>query len=146
MLRRINYPVVRFRDEMDRLFGNVFEGSPADRSWGVGGRRPFPALNLWEKGDTLYAEAEAPGLEMDDLEVFVQDNELTVKGERKDAEGEEVTYHHRERGIGKFVRMVRLPVEIDAEKVAATLRNGVLTITLPKVQAVLPKKIAVEAT
>ena len=142
MLRRINFPVVRFRGDMDRLFDNFFEDFPAARPFG---RRTFPAINVWEEGDRLYAEVEVPGLSMEDLEVFVQGDELSVKGERKDVEAEGVTYHRRERGVGKFGRVLHLPVEIDADKVAATLRHGVLTITLPKAQAVLPRKIEVKS-
>ena len=142
MLRRLNFPVVRFRGDMDRLFDNFLEDFPAARPFG---RRTFPAINVWEEGDKLYAEAEVPGLSMDDLEVFVQGDELSVKGERKEVEAEGVTYHRRERGVGKFSRVLHLPVEIDADKVAATLRHGVLTITLPKAQAVLPGKIEVKS-
>ena len=62
-----------------------------------------------------------------------------------DVEAEGVTFHRRERGVGKFSRVLHLPVEIDADKVKATLWHGVLTITLPKAQAVLPRKIEVQS-
>ena len=144
MLRRINYPVVRFRNEMDRLMDNFLENAPSEFPFGVWGRRTFPALNVWEEGDKLLAEAEVPGLKMDDLEVTVQGDELTIKGERQAGEEEDVTYHRRERGLGRFSRVIRLPVEVNADKVQATLREGVLTITLPKAEAVLPRKIEVK--
>ena len=145
MLRRISFPVVRFRSDMDRLFDNVFDGFQADRIFGGCGRRTFPAINVWEEGNNLYAEAEVPGLSMDDLEVFVQGDELSIKGQRKDAATEDQTYHRRERGVGNFSRVLHLPVGIDADKVKAVLRHGVLTITLPKTQAVLPRKIEVKS-
>ena len=144
MLRRINYPVVRFRDGIDRLMDNFLENAPSEFPFGVWGHRTFPALNVWEEGDKLLAEAEVPGLKMDDLEVTVQGDELTIKGERQADEEEDVTYHRRERGLGRFSRVIRLPVEVNADKVQATLRDGVLTITLPKAEAVLPRKIEVK--
>ena len=145
MLRRISFPMVRFRGDMDRLFGNFFENVQSGRSFGDCTGRAFPALNVWEEGDNLYAEVEVPGLSMDDLEVFVQGEELSIKGERKDVETEGVTFHRHERGVGRFSRVVHLPVEVDADKVAATLRHGVLTITMPKAQGVLPRKIEVKS-
>ena len=141
MLRRINFPVVRFRSDVDRWFDNFFEDAPVSRAFG---RRTFPAINVWEEGDSLYAEAEVPGLSMDDLEVFVQGDELSIKGTRKDLEAEGTTYHRRERGVGSFSRVLHLPVDIDADQVKAALRHGVLSITLPKAQAVLPRKIEVK--
>ncbi len=145
VLCRMNgtYPVRSLRQEMDRVFNDVFEGVASGFTPAVFGRRVFPAFNLWEDDLTLFAEAEVPGLRMDDLEVFVNGDELTVKGERKPGEEEGVTYHRRERGVGTFSRGLRLPVEVDAEKVEASLRDGVLTIRLPKAQAVIPRKITV---
>lgn len=135
------YPVLRLRDEMDRLFEDFFENVP---SVGPFGRRAFPAFNIWEEDAKLYLEAELPGLKLDDIELYMDGNELTVKGQRQDAGDEGVSFHRRERGVGPFSRVVRLPVEVDAEKVEATLRDGVLTITLPKAQAALPRRIEVK--
>jgi len=135
------HPVMRLRNEMDQLFNGLLE----DRPNAVFGRRVFPAFNVWEDDSRFFAEAEIPGLTMDDVEVVVMGNELTVKGERKDAARAGVTHHRRERGVGSFARTLRLPVEIDTDKVEATLRKGVLTITLPKAQGVLPRKIEVKS-
>ena len=144
LLHRINAPFAgpRFRHEMDRLFSN-FLGDRPDGSVHV--RGSFPSLNVWEDEHAFVAEAEVPGLKMDDLEIFVTGDELTIKGERKACECEDVTYHRQERGTGTFSRVLRLPVEVDAEKVDATLSDGVLTIKLPKAEAVLPRKIEVIA-
>lgn len=127
-------------DEIGRVFTGAFERMP----FGSGGCREFPALNVWEDDRHVYVEAELPGLKMDDIEVFVQGDELTVKGQRPEAKEDGVSFHRRERGSGCFNRAVRLPVEVDEEKVEAALRNGVLTITLPKAQDVLPRKIQVQ--
>ncbi len=72
------------------------------------------------------------------------DNELTIKGERAPDERQEASFHRRERGHGKFERVLTLPVDIDEGKVEARLRDGVLTVTLPKSEAVKPRKIKVK--
>jgi HSP20 family protein len=107
--------------------------------------KAFPALNIWEDGDNLNAEAELPGLTMDQVEVYVVGNELTIRGQRHATADAKHEFHRRERGAGEFARTVTLPFEIDAQKVEATLRNGILNITLPKAEAAKPRKIAVKA-
>jgi HSP20 family protein len=81
---------------------------------------------------------------MEELEVYVQGGELTIKGERKSAGSEGAVYHRQERGLGAFARVLRLPMEVKAEAVKAALKNGVLTITLPKAEAAKPRKIEVQ--
>jgi len=134
--------MVRMRDELDRLFGDVWDNVALPFS--NGNRRSFPALNVWEDETTLFAEAEVPGLKLQDIEVLVVGNELTIRGERKDEAGQETTYHRRERGFGSFCRVLQLPVSVNPEKVEATLSDGVLTIRLPKAEDVLPRKIQVK--
>lgn len=108
--------------------------------------RPFPALNVWEDGDRLMAEAELPGLRLEDIELLVIGNELTIKGHRPKAAETQGSIHRQERGVGEFTRTITLPVEIDAEKVEATLKHGVLTVMLPKVEPAKARKIAVRET
>lgn len=105
--------------------------------------RPFPALNVWEDGDRLMAEAELPGLRLEDIELLVIGNELTIKGQRPKTAEAKGSIHRQERGVGEFTRTITLPVEIDAEKVEATLKNGVLTVVLPKADPAKARKIAV---
>jgi len=129
------------RREMDQIFdwyGPRFNGG----SW----TRPttFPAVNVWEDGETLYAEAEIPGVNLDEIEVYAVGNELTIKGTRKPCECEDVSYHRRERGTGDFTRVVTLPVDVDADKIEACLKNGILTIKLPKAEEAKPKRITVK--
>ncbi|MDV6030182.1 MAG: Hsp20/alpha crystallin family protein [Phycisphaera sp. RhM] len=128
----------RLSREMDRLFSRGTSGSVM----GVGN---YPALNVWEDDDKLFVEAELPGFSMDDLEIYVTGNQLTLKGERKPPEQEGGTWHRQERGYGKFSRMVELPGDIDSENVSAEFKNGVLLITLPKSEAVKPRRIEVKA-
>lgn len=127
------------RREMDRLFDGYL-GSNGHRL------RPaaYPALNVWEHEDDLYAEAELPGVPMEDLEIYVVGNELTIKGQRKCACDDGAACHRQERGAGPFSRTLTLPVDIDPNKVEASLTGGVLTIKLPKAEAARPKKIEVK--
>lgn len=145
MLRRINesLPFPGLRDELDRTFGELFDTVAGFAPVGPLGRRAFPAVNIWEDEKNLYAEAEVPGLAMSDIEVSVLGNELTIRGERKGTEREGVSFHRRERGLGAFSRVLHLPFDVDADRVSAALRDGVLTVTLPKAPSLLPRKIKV---
>lgn len=141
-------PASRLRSELDRALEDVVGAFLGEDPWyrrGRRGERSFPAVNIWEHEEVLFAEAEVPGLKMEDLEILVTGNELTIKGERADEMQEGVTYHRRERGTGSFSGVVRLPVDVDANKVEARLENGVLTIMLPKAASAKPRKIEVKA-
>jgi HSP20 family protein len=130
-------PLMRLQDEMNQLFENFFDDMPAQRGLSAG----YPGVNLWEDGDNAYVEAELPGFGMEDVEVLVTGNELTINGERKIADQTNASYHRRERGRGRFSRTMTLPWEIDADKVQAKLVDGVLTVTLPKAESAKPKKV-----
>ncbi len=129
------------RRGVDDVFNNVFAAWPFE---GRTGMRRFPALNIWEDEEKLYAEAELPGLSMNDVEVLVVGDELTIKGHRKAHEGQSQTYHRQERGTGEFSRTIVLPYPVNQDKVDATLRDGVLTLTMPKAEAARPRKITVK--
>ena len=135
------HPMGQLRQEVDRLFSS-FLGNIADSGWPLAGRSR-PAVNLWEDGTAIYAELELPGVKSDQLELSVAGGELSIKVERPEVEQPGVTYHRRERGVGSFARVLRLPVEVDADKVEAELAGGVLKITLPKSETARPRKIAV---
>lgn len=128
----------RLQNEMNRVFG---KGGDAGHAF----VRSYPALNIWEDKDKLYVEAELPGFSMDDLEIFIENNLLTIKGERKTPELEDVTWHRQECGYGTFSRTFELPDDVDAEKVEASLRNGILLIELPRREEVKPRRIEVKA-
>ena len=132
----------RFQHDMDRLMNR----------FGVNGRRlpavaaTYPALNVWEDADAVYAEAELPGLNLEDLEIYVTGtDQLIVKGNRKPLEMEKAVWHRQERGFGEFSRVLTLPAPVDAEKVTARLEHGILTLTMAKSAAAKPKKITVKA-
>jgi len=140
------HPFHQLRDEMDRLLTGFL--GPAGDGLLPAVFRGHPAVNVWEKDDALMVEMEVPGVKTDEVEVSVAKGELSIRINRA-AETEEekhVTYHRRERPIGSFSRVVRLPVEVDADHVAAALHDGVLTITLPKAPSAKPRKINVAGT
>lgn len=103
----------------------------------------YPALNVWEDESSFHAEAELPGFRLEDVEVTVRGNEISLSGERKPEDKEGLTWHRRERGFGRFHRTLGFPLPVEADKVQASLKNGVLTITLPKAEAARPRKIQV---
>jgi HSP20 family protein len=126
---------------MNRLFDRY--GNGANRLFGLGG---YPAVNLWEDNDNVYLEAELPGVEFKDLEIYVSGgNELTLKGERKPAVPERGVWHRQERTFGAFSRSLTLPFPVDPDKVEARLENGVLFVKLAKHEAAKPRKIKVKA-
>lgn len=129
---------------VDRLFRELTTGWPLPSAAGWSEPRAFPALNIWEDDETLTIEAEVPGLGLDDLDLVVVGDELTIRGSRKAQEVEGSRYHRRERGVGVFGRLVHLPYEVEANRVEASLKNGVLLIKLPKAVAARPRKVEVK--
>ena len=129
------------QDEMNRLFETSL------RRHGAWEGAFAPALDIVEEKDTLLVKADLPGLTKEDLAVSIQDNVLTIKGERKyDTEKKETNYYRRERSYGQFIRTVELPVSVDANKIAATFKDGVLHVTLPKAENAKPKEIKVNVS
>lgn len=125
----------RLHRDMNRLFAGFT--SPAEQ---------FPALNLWTAQDEAVLTAEIPGVDPKDVEVSVVGNVVTVAGERKeDASVPADSYHRRERENGKFMRSVRLPYEVEADKVQARYEFGTLRVTLPRKENTKPRRIAISA-
>jgi HSP20 family protein len=135
-------PLMQWHRDIDRLMQDVFTRGATVAAVGVGS---FPPLNVWEDGDALYAEAEVPGVKSEDLEVSVLAGDLTIRGQRTSNDSDGANFLRRERATGSFNRVLRLPIEVDAENVEATLRDGVLLIRLPKAESAKPRKIAVAA-
>jgi HSP20 family protein len=117
-------------------------------SWLQGGAGGvFPAWNVAEDDKSFHVEAELPGFSQEDLEIKVAGGELHLSGMRDGSQQDEkASYHRRERFSGKFSRTLRFGVPIDVDKVAAKFVDGVLTVTLPKAEAALPRKIRVAAS
>lgn len=135
-------PFDELRHEMDRLLGR-FAGDAPSASRGV-----FPAVNLYETGDAYVLTAELPGVGASDLDVALEGSTLVLRGERKlDYSADAATaVHRRERQSGSFRRAFELPAEIEAEKVEAVQRCGVLMLRLPKAPQHKPHRIAVQAS
>lgn len=134
-----------FREAMDRMFDEPWRsrsGLWLQRSEG------FPlALDVAEDDSDYIVKASMPGVDPDQVEITLTDNVLTIKGETKsEQDTEEKNYHVRERRFGSFMRSVTLPMPVDADKVEASHENGVLTLRLPKTEAVKPKRISVHKT
>ena len=130
-------------EQMNRMMDEMMPGweeRPAELgAWS-------PKVNVFEKSGNLVVEAELPGLEMSDLEILVTGgDQLSIRGVRRTPSDEGETWHRQERGIGQFSRLLDLPIGVDAERVEASLKNGVLTIKLPKREDAKPRKIAVTA-
>jgi HSP20 family protein len=119
------------RREMNRVFDTTFA----------------PALDVVEEKDNFLVKVDLPGLSKDDASVTIQENFLTIKGERKhDVEKKDTNFYHRERVHGTFTRTIELPTRVDAGKVLASCRDGVLHVTLPKTEEAKPKEVKVSVS
>jgi len=122
--------------ELNRMFTDL--NRPTSRS--------YPAINGWIKENTAIVTAELPGYNPEDIDISVVDQTLTIRGERKPCELKEgEAFHRQERRCGQFQREVQLPFGISAEKVEASFDKGVLSITLPRAEADMPRKISIKA-
>lgn len=137
------------RRDIDRAFTSTgFPSEPFFRTAFLPGRaaRRYPMINLSEDHEHVYVEALAPGIDPTSLDLAVVRNILTISGE-KHRHPENITpeaFHRSERAAGKFVRTVELPVEVDADQVNATYKDGLLLVTLPKAATARPRQINVQ--
>ena len=127
----------RMRRELDALF----QGTGSE----YGGRATvFPALNVSEDSANIYVRAEIPGVSAGEVEISIEGDTLTIRGERKTCTADEKhSYHRRELECGRFSRAVALPTKVQVDKIEATAANGIVTITLPKAEAVKSRQIKV---
>jgi HSP20 family protein len=144
MLRR--YPRTNLRREMDqlqremnRLFDPTLQGrlfhSPS-----------YPAINLWTNEDGQVISAEMPGVRMEDIDISLTADALSLSGTRyPDEVAREAHYHRQERSYGSFSRTLQLPFMVDPDRVEANFKNGVLTIWLPRAEADKPRSITIKA-
>jgi len=104
-----------------------------------------PAVDIYETDNAIVLKAELPGMTEKDIELTVDRNLLTIKGERQfENEVNKDNYHRVERAYGSFMRSFQLPATVDTTKVQAEQKNGILTITLPKKEEEKPKKINIK--
>jgi HSP20 family protein len=138
--------MVTVRDEMNRVFNEVFRrgGATDESSWFSGAWTP--PVDIYETDEALVLKAELPGFSKDEINIELKENTLLIKGERKrEDEVKEGNHHRMERVYGAFQRSFLLPTTVDQEKVKASYKDGILELRLPKVQAAQPKRIAVSA-
>ena len=137
-LRNVN----GIQGEMNRLFDSFF-GRPATVA--AGERMWAPLADMYETKDDVLVTLELPGVREKDVHVSITGDMLTVKGERRfESDVKDEGYYRLERVYGKFERSVSLPIPVQADKVKATYRDGVLEIRLPKVEEVKPKEIKID--
>ncbi len=141
----------RMQEEMDRAFGPTRRQGDRSRRLaflpGYSARR-YPLINLYEEHDNFVVEALAPGLNAKDVNVSIVGNQLTLSGEKVKTNGntEPEAFHRNERAAGKFIRTVELPSEVDADKISAEYKNGILTVTAPKAEKARPRTIEVQVS
>lgn len=129
-------------NHMDSIFNEFFNPAlcideNADRLWN-------PVVDVYENDGSIVVKAEIPGIEKKDIAVDIDNGVLTVKGERKNEEEiNEERFYRKERVYGKFQRSFRLPEGTDYDKINADFKDGILTVTVPRVEEKKPKKIAV---
>ena len=129
----------RMRRELDALF----QGTGLESGGRVGGT-VFPALNISEDSAHIYVRAEIPGVAAGEVDISIEGDTLTIRGERKTcAADEKRSYHRRELECGRFSRAITLPAKIQEHRIEAKAANGIVTITLPKAEAVTPRQIKV---
>ena len=121
------------KQEMDRLFDRFFEPRLEEVSAFAGWA---PKLDVSETKDALVVKVETAGVDPKDIQISLQEQLLTIKGDKhQEKEEKDEQYHRMERSYGSFARSIRLPVPVDAQKVDANFKNGLLTVTLPKTPA-----------
>ena len=122
-----------FEDAVTRLMSEPSSGRP----WS-------PAVDIIETEDAITLKADLPDVRIEDIDIRVENNTLSIRGHRKFEKDEKVKGYHRiERSYGEFVRSFALPSTVDSEKVSADYRNGVLNVTLPKKEAAKPRQVKV---
>lgn len=137
------------QDEMNKLFdfsisrafgNNSSKDTLFQSNWG-------PAVDVYESDDDFLVKADLPGMEKNDIDISVHDGILTIKGEKKlEKEYKDKSYIRAERYYGSFTRSIEIPSEVDAEKVKASYKNGVLELLIPKKEEAKPKQIKIEVS
>lgn len=133
------------QQEMNRLFGSLFDDQPISAAGdGGGARRWIPSMDLVEEGDRFVLRADLPGVSEDEVHVELQDDVLTISGERRsEHEDRKQGYHRIERASGRFSRSLTLPEGVEPESIEASFENGVLEVRIPKPQERKPRRVAI---
>ncbi len=143
---REQYPMETFQRDMNRLFDEFFSSgsglSPwSEEQWGT----LSPRVDVSETDTEVKVAAELPGMDRDDIELSLDNNVLTLRGEKRHQKEEEGrNYYRSERAYGAFHRRIPLPAEVDADSAEAVYKDGVLTVTLQKTAEAKAKRITVK--
>jgi HSP20 family protein len=133
------------RDEIDRLFDSPLDALTSNSQQFLNGW--LPTIDLYEDRDHLVLKAELPGMKKEDIDISLHGEVLTLSGERKEEETfDKAETYRAERFLGRFQRTLTLPVRVDASKVQASYKDGILTVTLPKAEEAKPKQIEVKVS
>ena len=140
--------LVTIQDRMNRIFDDAFRGTgrqgASEEDWALGGSWA-PPVDIYEHDGTLVLKAELPGIEPKDVDVRVENNVLTLRGERNfDQEVKRESYHRVERAYGTFSRSFTLPSVVDTQNIKAEFKDGVLRVTMPKREEAKPKQIQIQ--
>jgi HSP20 family protein len=137
--------IVSIQDEMNQLFDDFFGRTP--KRWSAFGPEEglwTPNVDVSETKDEIVVTAEMPGLKKEDIKLSVQDNVITLSGEKKsEEEKKDANFYRLERSFGSFCRSFTLPTPVEAEKIKASFKDGILKVTLPKSEKVKPKEIPI---
>ena len=134
------------QNQMNRLFEDAM-GTWLGESNGTGNTNWVPLADIYENDNDLIAKVELPGVDPNRVDVRVENNVLTIRGERPfDQKVAQENYHRLERSFGTFSRSFALPTTIDADKIHAEYRDGILNLRLPKSERAKPKRIQIAAT
>jgi HSP20 family protein len=132
------------QNQMNRLFDTALQGRSGDSN---GTTAWIPAADIYESESELLVTLDLPGIDPKTVDVRVENNVLTIRGERKlDEKQNTENFHRVERSYGPFGRAFTLSTAVDAEKIHATYKAGVLSIALPKAETAKPKRIQIAAT
>jgi HSP20 family protein len=142
--------LVGLQERMNRLFDQSFRGlsqaTTGDDDWALGGTWA-PAVDIFEQDGNIVMKAELPGIDAKEVDIRLENNVLTLRGERKiDNEVKRENYHRVERAYGSFTRSFTLPAVVDQEKIKAEYKDGVLRVTLPKRDEAKPKQITINVS
>ncbi len=138
--------LVSIQDRMNRIFDDAFRGGSRqdEEEWALGGTWA-PPVDIYEHDGTLVLKAELPGIDPKDVDVRVENNVLTLHGERKfDQEVKRENCHRVERSYGTFSRSFTLPNVVDTGNIKAEFKDGVLRVTMPKREEAKPKQIQIQ--
>jgi HSP20 family protein len=139
--------LLTLQERMNRMFNESYRGgSASDDDWSLGGSWA-PAVDIYEHEGNIVLTAELPGVDPKDVDVRVENNVLTLRGERKwNGDVQRENYHRVERAYGSFTRSFTLPNVVDTTNIKADFKDGMLRLVLPKREEAKPKQISINVT